>query len=108
MIEANSKAGTSMNIIFELMRFVTPALIAITLAFVNSINGKIDSLDDKVFKHLTNDEIHAPRSQFVSDTQFDLYQKMRDKEMDSMGSCVLEIKQLIKETIAENNEKTRH
>lgn len=91
MVTADNN-GAKGNTAYEIMRFITPVLLSITLAVVANINIKIDRLDDKVFKHLTNDEIHAPRSQFVYTTQFDLYQKMRDKQIESNEKTIQEIK----------------
>jgi hypothetical protein len=77
------------------MRFITPVGMTLVLAFVTLINTKIDKLDDKVFRHLTNDEIHSPRSQFVENTKFELYQKMRDAQIESNEKTICEIKAMI-------------
>jgi hypothetical protein len=92
---APSQSSSKANIVYEIMRFITPTGMAIVLAFVTNINAKIDRLDDKVFKHLTNDEIHAPRSMFVEKTNFDMYQKMRDAQIATNDRTIQEIKTMI-------------
>ncbi len=46
----------------------------------NCLKGK----DEKLFKHLTNDEIHTPKSIVVSKAEFDIYQVFRDKQMSDL------------------------
>jgi len=99
----NDSNGAKGNTAYEIMRFVTPVLMSITLAVVANINLKIDRLDDKVFKHLTNDEIHAPRSQFVEETKFELYQKMRDAQIESNENTIIEIKGMIRALSVQKN-----
>ena len=62
-----------------------------------AVQCQVAAIDDKMFKHLTNDEIHAPRSTYVQQAEFNLYQKMRDKQMDSMENLVRDIRNLIKD-----------
>lgn len=74
----------------ELFRWITP--IAITVAifilsglrldianFKQDIQHQLASIDDKLFKHLTNDEVHAPRAQTVSKVEYDQHCKEEDK-----------------------------
>ena len=82
---------------YSFLRYATPTLLVIVLAYVANMNEKVGAIDDKIFKHLTNDEIHAPRSIYVERTQFDLYQKMRDRQMESYEAVINEIKVMIGE-----------
>lgn len=92
----------------EIFRWITP--IAVTIAifvlsglrsdvsnFKTDIKFQLTAIEDKMFKHLTNEEIHCPRSSMVQKAEFDLYQKMRDKQMDSMECLIRDIKIMIKD-----------
>lgn len=76
-------------------RFVTPILVTIALFMISNIQhqneashkeimNKVDSIDDKLFKHLTNDEMHCPRTLTMSKAEFSIYQEMRQKQMDDL------------------------
>ena len=62
---------------------------------------------NKLFIHMTNHEIHAPRSAFVEATQFDLYQKMRDKEMASFSQQLIDARVSQSTALAEIKEMIR-
>ena len=94
--------------ISEYFRFLTPLLITIAMFMINTIEHKVDRIDEKVevldakiFKHLTNDELHAPRTLILSKPEFEIYQQMRNKQMDGVGQVLIEIKQMIREHIRE-------
>lgn len=75
--------------IFEALRFVTPILSAGTLFVVGLLFSRIDKLDDKIFKHLTNDDIHTPKMVVVTRPEFEIYQQMRDRQMQDIKEAVL-------------------
>jgi len=87
----------------EYFRFITPILITITLFMIGNIDHKINQIDDKLFKHLTNDELHAPRSIVITKPEFSVYQEWRNKQMDSIDKSVCEIKESIKEHIRQTS-----
>ena len=62
-------------------RFITPILVTIALWLLVAMDHKIDGIDDKLFKHLTNDEMHSPRSLTVGRAEFGLYQEMRQRQL---------------------------
>jgi len=83
----------------EYLRVMTPVflftlnlLAGILLTNQREIITKISDMDNKIFLHLTNDEIHTPRQFVVSKEQFDLYQKMRNDQLDEIRKCQQEIK----------------
>ena len=96
MTDANNKSW------IEYFRLITPFMLVV-LSFVGwsinlrieTIDKKIQSLDDKLFIHLTNEEIHTPRSLVVSQEAFMLYQSMRDKEIKIMADNIAEIKNML-------------
>lgn len=88
------------------MRFATPVLVTIALFFLSSINknvedvgkrvesvraelgGQINGIDDKLFKHLTNDDLHLPKSIAVTKSEFVIYQDMRQRQMEEIKSSL--------------------
>ena len=81
----------------EYMRWITPILVTICLFFLATINNKVDKIDDKLFKHLTNDEMHTPRSLFVTRAEFQIYQGFRSSQMDETMTNLKELKEMIRE-----------
>jgi hypothetical protein len=84
----------------ESFRFITPVLVTITLAVLSHLAYTVGKIDDKLFKHFTNEEIHIPRSTVVTQAEFDMQCKFYSyanqetiKKIDSMQS---ELSQLIK------------
>ncbi|RJP27351.1 MAG: hypothetical protein C4533_07790 [Candidatus Omnitrophota bacterium] len=61
-------------------KFITPVLVTIAIFMLGNITMQLSRLEDRVFQHLANDQIHAPRSQFVSKAEFDLHCKFSEKE----------------------------
>ena len=92
----------------EYFRLVTPFLQTIIVIGIAILSTQLNKMDDKIFAHLTNDEIHAPRTFYVQGSNFDLYQKMRDKEMQGLYDCVNVIRSDIKRLLIEtrDNEKS--
>lgn len=72
----------------EYLRFITPILITICLFYLNSIDRKVDCIDDKLFKHLTNDDLHPPKTLIVTKAEFVIYQDMRQRQMDEIRNSL--------------------
>ena len=68
----------------EVFRWLTPMLITIAIYQLGTISSTVSKLDEKVFKHLTNDEIHTPKSIVVNKAEFEIYQSFRDKQMSDL------------------------
>ena len=83
----------------EIFRWLTPIMLTVAIAILTSSSNTINKIDDKMFKHLTNDEIHAPRTQFVNKTEFDLYQKFRNEQMTQINSSICDLKNVILERV---------
>ena len=79
----------------EIFRWLTPIMLTVAIAILTSSSNTINKIDDKMFKHLTNDEIHAPRSIFVNKSEFDLYQKFRDSQMVAIDKNICDIKSML-------------
>jgi len=96
MAEQNGKSWT------EYFRIITPFLLLVLTLAAGGINSKLADIDTKLFKHLTNDEMHCPRSMVIQKPEFDVYQSMRDRQMCDLKEDIKEIKRLLS-----NNKETR-
>ena len=93
----------------ENLRLATPLLLLVVTLLGWSLNRNVDQMDRKIddtrcivvniqqqiFKHMTNDEMHAPRSIVITKPEFMLYQQMRDEQIKDIRDSVYEIKCLI-------------
>ena len=65
------------------------------------IEATVISTDEKVFKHLTNDEIHTPKSLVITKPEFNIYREYRTSEIENLREdvkCSLnEIKGMIRD-----------
>jgi hypothetical protein len=57
---------------------------------------QISRLEERIFQHLANDQIHAPRSQFVSKAEFDLHCKFFEKENDRIIRAIEDLRNELK------------
>jgi hypothetical protein len=87
-----------------LLRFVTPLLVTIALFMVNQLNGSIDKvntvvheIDAKLFKHLTNDEMHTPRSLVLFKSEQDLINRIRTEQFNNINYQLSELKLVLLE-----------
>ena len=71
-------------------------MVTIALFYLANINSKVEQIDDKLFRHLTNDEMHSPRSLFVTKAEFEIYQELRSRQ-------VADIKDLVADMRNDNN-----
>jgi hypothetical protein len=83
MSESNGKSWT------EHFRIITPFLLLIITGFATVINSKLNDIDSKLFHHLTNDEMHCPRSVMVTKAEYDACQRM-------IESDIKEIKEMLR------------
>lgn len=75
-----------MLVVFTFVGWTVNQRMASLESRIVSVDCKIDAVDTKLFKHLTNDEIHIPRTMIVGQEAFLTYQKMRDTQMNDMKS----------------------
>lgn len=96
-----------MKQVSEWFRWLTPILVTVSLFLVSQINGSIKdvktdlssqiaSLDVKVFKHLTNDEIHIPRGTVVTKQEFDLQCKFSTYQIDQIAKSLDQLHEELK------------
>ena len=65
----------------ENFRVLTPILVTVAIFLLGSLVSTVNKIDDKLFKHLTNDGIHTPREFFISKAEFNIYREFRNKEL---------------------------
>lgn len=53
---------------------ITIFIFVLTIT-INRVEVKIKGVDDKLFTHLTNEDLHVPREQIVSQAEFDMHCK---------------------------------
>lgn len=86
-------------------KYITPVLVTIAIFMLGNLTVQINRLEDRIFQHLANDQIHAPRSQFVSKTEFDLHCKFFEKENDRILKAIDELRNDLKISSREEVQK---
>lgn len=77
-------------------KYITPVLVTIALFMLGSIMAQVSRVDEKLFHHLANDEIHMPRSLYVSKAEFDIQSRFIEKENDRIIKAIDELKNDLK------------
>lgn len=77
-------------------KYITPVLVTIAIFMLGNIMAQVGRVDDKLFHHLSNDEIHMPRSQFVTKVEFDLHSRFSDKETERILKAIDELRSDLK------------
>jgi len=76
-------------------KFITPVLVTVAIFMLGNLTVQINRLEDRIFQHLANDQIHAPRSQFVSKAEFELHCKFFEKENDRIIKAIEDLRKEI-------------
>jgi len=79
----------------ENFRIFTPILVTISIFLLGAILSTMNRIDENLFKHLTNDEIHTPRAVVITRAEFDIYQNFRNKQNDDLKSSLCRIEDLL-------------
>ena len=74
--------------VVEWFRFVTPVLVTIAITMVGGLRGDIKDIGNKLFIHLTNEEMHMPRGRISSKAEFELYREFTDKKIDALVNSI--------------------
>jgi hypothetical protein len=83
------------NNVGEYFRFVTLILVTICLFILSGLQKDVKEINEKLFKHLTNDEIHTPKSISVTKPEFQIYQVLREDQMREMRQLVVHIESML-------------
>jgi len=77
-------------------KYITPVLVTIALFMLGSIMAQVSRVDEKLFHHLANDEIHMPRSLYVSKAEFDIQSRFIEKENDRIIKAIDDLRNDLK------------
>ena len=96
--EQNSRNGYR---VVEWFRFVTPVLVTVAITMVGGLRAQIRDIDNKLFNHLTNEEIHVIRGSTVTKAEFDLIYEVRERQFQSLTKSMEDLRVDLKELIRE-------
>ncbi len=77
-------------------KYITPVLVTIAIFMLGVIMAQVNRIDEKLFHHLANDEIHMPRSLYVSKAEFDIQSRFIEKENDRIIKVIDELRSDLK------------
>lgn len=92
------------NILGAAFGFVVMLVVANTNGNISEIKGNVTEIKGQLFTHLTNHELHTPRTVVeeqlkdkVSTEQFVIYQTMRDRQMTDIKESLARLEMKIDE-----------
>lgn len=94
MSDASRKEG--FHVFAEWLRLITPLGIFVLGIYINQVYNRLNDIDTKLFRHLTNDELHCPRTLVTEKTVFDIYVRSHEKEVDYIKDMLKEIAREVK------------
>ena len=77
-------------------KYITPVLVTIAIFMLGVIMSQVNRIDEKLFHHLANDEIHMPRSLYVSKAEFDVQSRFIEKENDRIIKAIDDLRNDLK------------
>ena len=77
-------------------KYITPVLVTIAIFMLGNIMAQVGRVDEKLFHHLANDEIHMPRSLYVSKAEFDIQCRFIEKENDRIIKAIDDLRNDLK------------
>jgi len=77
-------------------KFITPVLVTIAIFMLGTIMSQVNRIDEKLFHHLANDEIHMPRSLYVSKAEFEMQGRFIEKENDRIIKAIDDLRRDLK------------
>jgi hypothetical protein len=89
-------------------KYITPVLVTIAIFMLGNIMAQIGRVEERLFHHLSNDEIHMPRSQFVSKAEFEIQSRFIEKENDRILRAIDDLRNDLKAEYLNGKGKTRN
>ena len=80
--------------VWSYLRFATPLLIGIALFMIGDVKNEINEIDQKMFTHLTNDDLHIPRGYVVTKAEFDLINRIREGQFIKIEQGISDLRSL--------------
>ena len=77
-------------------KYITPFLVTIAIFMLGNIMAQVGRVEEKLFHHLSNDEIHMPRSQFVTKAEFEMQSRFAEKETERILKAIDELRSDVK------------
>lgn len=77
-------------------KYITPVLVTIAIFMLGTIMAQVNRIDEKLFHHLANDELHTPRSLVVSKAEFEIHCRFFEKENDRIIRAIDELRNDLK------------
>ncbi len=77
-------------------KYITPVLVTIAIFMLGNIMAQVGRVEEKLFHHLSNDEIHMPRSQFVTKAEFEMQSRFAEKETERILKAIDELRSDVK------------
>jgi len=100
MDEKRKGNGNGSKQAIEWFRLITPVLVTISIFFLSGVSFQLHRIDNKLFTHLTNHDIHVPREQIVSQAEFDLHCKFAKENKEDILKAFDDLRLDIKDMIA--------
>lgn len=92
-ISGNNKVGwfnvTNMLVIIAI------AANAIVWTQLSNLDDKISDMNNKIFIHMTNADIHIPREMMLSRGEFIIYQNMSDQQIQDIKNVICEVREIL-------------
>ena len=92
-----SDSSTNGKSWIEWLRLGTPFMTLVLLFYASSVKSEISEIRQQMFHHLTNADLHVPKSIIVTKAEFDIYQMMRTREMGEIKDSLCTIERLLLE-----------
>ena len=89
-------------------KYITPVLVTITIFMLGNIMAQMGRVEERLFHHLSNDEIHMPRSQFVSKAEFEIQSRFVEKENDRILRAIDDLRNDLRTEYTNGKSKTRN
>ena len=89
-------------------KYITPVLVTIAIFMLGNIMAQIGRVEERLFHHLSNDEIHMPRSQFVSKAEFEIQSRFIEKENDRILRAIDDLRNDLRTEYTNGKSKTRN
>ena len=70
-------------------------MVTLTVTMLTYISKKLSNIEDKLFTHLTNDEMHSPRSVVAYKAECQIFQNFLEKNLDDIKGNIKEIFKII-------------
>lgn len=84
-----------LRLVTPIVGFIVMFLVMTVKGDIARIEGTVHDMDTKLFKHITNDELHCPRSVMLPRAEFAIYNDNITRWMQSISNEMVEIKNYI-------------